>query len=222
MIRNRQRSIGIRKGIRGLLLPWICWSLIASCGRPEFLTGIGTGGKYLQGKEEITRRRGGDIDKAIVSLEKVVLEDPTYKDSLTLLGRAYYMKTRYPAAFQILQRAVAVNPEDEIGWMVLGITQLRLGDEERGVKSLQGGVTLFYKVSTTGYRGFRYWDRAGKVKAATNRAAFVLRPGFEASREEKIKAIETLLALIDQEEWHLTMEKEMDFRREIDGVGERR
>jgi len=221
MIRNRQRSIGIRKGIRGLLLPWICWSLIASCGRPEFLTGIGTGGKYLQGKEEITRRRGGDIDKAIVSLETVVSTDPTYKDSLTLLGRAYYMKTRYPAAFQILQRAVAVNPEDEIAWMVLGITQLRLGDEERGLKSLQGGVTLFYKVSQKGYRGYRNWDRTGKVKAATNRAALGLRKEFEASKEEKIKAIETLLVLIDSEEWHLSMEQIDDFRREVGGVGER-
>lgn len=221
MFRKSEKRIGIRDGIQGFLLPWIFWSLIASCARPEFLAGIGTGGKYLQGKEEITRRRGGDIDKAIVSLETVVLEDPTYKDSLTLLGRAYYMKTRYPEAFQILQRAIAVNSKDEIAWMVLGVTQLRLGDEERGLKSLQGGVTLFSQVSNKGYRGYRYWDRAGKVKAATNRAAFVLRSGFETSKEERIRVTEILLALIDQEEWQLSMEKDTDIRREIDGVGGR-
>jgi tetratricopeptide (TPR) repeat protein len=195
--------------------------LVAACGRPEILTGVGTGGRYLQGKEEVTRRRGGNLDKAIISLETVVKEDPTYKDSLTLLGRAYYMKQRYQDAFQILQRALAVNPEDEIAWLVLGITELRIGDDEKGLQALQGGITLFSKVSQRGYKGFRYWDRSGRVKTAARRCVLVLRSGFEGKKEERIQTVENLLAAIDAEEWQLSTEQEQDFRRLDRGVGGR-
>jgi tetratricopeptide (TPR) repeat protein len=195
--------------------------LIGACGRPEVLSGVGTGGKYLQGREEITRKRGGNFDKAIVSLETVVQQDPTYKDSLTLLGRAYYMKQRYHDAFQILQRALAVNPEDEIAWIVLGITQLRIGDDERGLESLQGGITLFSKVSQRGYRGFRYWDRAGRVRTAARRAVIVLRPGSEGKKEDRIKTVENLLGAIDEEEFNLSVEEAQDTRRQLDGAGGR-
>jgi tetratricopeptide (TPR) repeat protein len=193
--------------------------MFAACSRPQVLSGIGTGGKYLQGKEEITRRRGNNYDKAIVSLESVVLENPTYRDSLTLLGRAYYKKERYPDAFQILQRALAVNSEDEIAWLVLGITQYRLNDVDKGLPTLQGGLTLFSKVSERGYRGFRYWDRAGKVKTALRRAVVTVRKGTEAKKEDTIQSIENLLAAVDEEEFNLRMESEQDIRREIDGVG---
>jgi tetratricopeptide (TPR) repeat protein len=211
----------LRGTLLGLYIFLFCLTSIPGCSRPQFLSGIGTGGKYVQAKEEITRRRGGDFDKAIVSLENVVLENPTYKDSLTLLGRAYYKKQRYPDAFQILRRALAVNPEDEIAWLVLGITQFRLDDNEKGLQSLQGGLTLFSKVSQKGYRGFRYWDRAGKVRTAARRAVLVVQKGTEAKKEETIQSIENLLALVDEEEWNLQMEGAQDLRREIDGVGSR-
>ncbi len=197
----------------------LCLLLFGACSRPEILSGIGTSGKYVQGKEEVTRRRGNNYDKAIVSLETVVLDNPTYKDSLTLLGRAYYKKERYPDAFQILQRALAVNPEDEIAWLVLGITQYRLNDVEKGLPTLQGGLTLFSKVSERGYRGFRYWDRAGKVRTATRRAVLMVRKGTEAKKEDTIQSIENLLAVVDEEEFNLRMESEQDVRREIDGLG---
>lgn len=188
-----------------------------ACGRPEILSGIGIGGKYLQGKEEITRRRGGDVDKAIASLEAVVLENPTYKDSLTLLGRAYYKKQRFRDAFQVLQRALTVNADDEIAWLVVGITQFRLNDDEKGLQTLQGGLTLFGKVSESGYKGFRYWDRAGRVKAATRAAVFIVRKGFEGKKEDMIQSIENLLAAVDLEEWNLMLESEIDVRREMGG-----
>jgi len=75
---------------------------------------LGIGGSYLGGRDEFLEGRGRNMDKAVVALETVVREDPTYKDSLTLLGRAYYRKGRYEDARQILKRALAVNNEDEI------------------------------------------------------------------------------------------------------------
>jgi len=182
---------------------------IPGCSRPAFLVGIGTGGRYSEAREEISRRRGGNVDKAILNLETVVREDPTYKDSLTLLGRAYYIKGRYGDARLILQRALAVNNEDEIAWMVLGITQLRLGENDKGLETLRGGLTLFSKNSVEGYRGFTYWDRAGKVKIALRRAIFVARKGLE-EKENLIRSMENFLAVVDEEEWNLVIERPID------------
>lgn len=178
----------------------IALPFVLSCSRPAFLAGIGTGGKYLEARDNITRKRGGDIDKAIVNLETVVREDPLYKDSLTLLGRAYYMKARYEDARLILERAVVVDKEDEIAWLVLGIAQLRLGQDEKGLATVQGGITLFSKISVDGYKRYQFWDRAGKVKTVLRRGIFVARKGLE-DKENLIRSVENLLAAIDEEEW---------------------
>jgi tetratricopeptide (TPR) repeat protein len=161
---------------------------------------FGVGGRYLEGKQEVTKGRRGDVDKAIVALEDVVRQDPTYQDSLTLLGRAYYQKGRYRDAFEILRRASAVNPEDEIAWIALGLTQLRLGDDQRGLETLKGGVTLLNKVSKDGYKGIGFWDKSGSVRMAIRQSSFLLIKEVEA-KEKIITSGEILLARIDDEIW---------------------
>lgn len=159
---------------------------------------FGIGGRYLEGKHEVTNGRFGDVDKAILALEDVVRQDPTYQDSLTLLGRAYYKKGRYRDAFEILTRATAVNPQDEIAWIALGLTQLRLGDDQRGFETLKGGVTLLNKVSVDGYKGISFWDKNGSVRIAIRQSVFLLMKEAEA-KEKIISSGEVLLVRIDDE-----------------------
>jgi tetratricopeptide (TPR) repeat protein len=139
------------------------------------------------------------MDRAVSALESVVRDDPTYKDSLTLLGRAYYRQERFADAHVILQRAVAVNKDDEIAWMTLGITELRLNDNARGMESLKGAVTLLSKVSVSGYRGYKLWDTNNQVRTALRRCALSVSKGIE-SKEEIIRNTEGLLARMDEEE----------------------
>jgi len=139
------------------------------------------------------------MDRAVSALETVVRDDPTYKDSLTLLGRAYYRQERFADAHVILQRAVAVNKDDEIAWMTLGITQLRLNDNARGMESLKGAVTLLSKVAVAGYRGYKLWDINGQVRIGLRRCALSVSKGIE-SKEEIIRNTEALLARMDEEE----------------------
>ena len=160
---------------------------------------MGTGGRYLDAKAEVTKR-GGDLDKAISTLEYVVTQDPFYRDSVTLLGRAYYKKGRYQDALQVFTRAVAVNKEDEIAWIMLGLTQLRLGNDVRGFESLKGGLTLLSKASKDGYRGIEFWDKNGAVRIAIRSAAFAVTKGLE-NKQGAITTSETLLTRIDDEEW---------------------
>ena len=160
---------------------------------------FGVAGRYTEGREQFTRGRGGDMDKAVAALEAVVKEDPTYKDSLTLLGRAYYRKARYQDASQILQRALVVNKDDEIAWVTLGMAQLQLGDDQRGIETLKGGITLVSKVAVLGYRNYPEWDVKGGVRAAIRRSAFEITKGVEA-KQEILRSCDTLLSRMDDEE----------------------
>jgi tetratricopeptide (TPR) repeat protein len=160
---------------------------------------FGIGGRYNEGREQFTRGRGGDMDQAVSALEAVVKEDPMYRDSLTLLGRAYYRKERYQDAMQVLKRALLVNKEDEIAWLTLGMTQVRLGQDERGIETLKGAITLVSKVATRGYRGYPEWDVKGGVRSAISRTAFELTRGAEA-KDNILRACDTLFARMDDEE----------------------
>jgi tetratricopeptide (TPR) repeat protein len=172
-------------------------SFLSACSQniPRF----GIGGRYEEGRAQFLRGRGGDMDTAIVALESVVTQDPTYKNSLMYLGRAYYNKARFQDAFAVLQRAVVVDREDEQAWIALGLTQLRLGQNEKGIESLKGGITLANKVMVDGYHNYIYWDTRGLIRASLRRSAFLLVKGAE-EKENIIQNTDRMLALIDEEE----------------------
>jgi Tfp pilus assembly protein PilF len=160
---------------------------------------FGIGGHYLGGKEQFLQGRKGNMDRAIRELESVVREDPTYKDSLTLLGRAYYRKGRFEDAKQVLTRALAVNKEDAIAWVALALTQLRLGEDQKGLETFKGAITLLSKVSVAGYRGYPDWDSNHHVRSSIRRTVFLAKKGLD-EKKKLIRTVETLLVRIDDEE----------------------
>jgi tetratricopeptide (TPR) repeat protein len=188
LLANRTKLIGAI----GLL---VCLSGACTHHVPRF----GIGGRYEEGKAQFLLGRTGDMDVAITALEAVVKEDPKYNDSLTYLGRAYYRKGRYFDAFEILQRALAVNNEDEIAWISMGLTQLRIGQNDKGVETLKGGITLASRVMKNGYKNYYYWDTRGVIGAAIRRSAFLLAKGVD-ERNGIIEANDRLLALVDEED----------------------
>jgi tetratricopeptide (TPR) repeat protein len=194
----RERAFSWKKiSVIGCLLAFSYWPIF---GCMQALQGFGIGGRYLGGKEELTRR-GGNLNQAIAYLESVVRENPLYEDSLTLLGRAYYNKGRYGDAKQILQRALVVNKEDEIAWLVFGITQLRLGEDRAGLEAVKGGLTLLGKAMEDGYRGFPTWDPNRQVRSSLRRAIFLATKGLE-EKENLVRSIDSLIVRIDDEEWY--------------------
>jgi tetratricopeptide (TPR) repeat protein len=150
------------------------------------------------------------MDKAVVALEKVARENPTYKDTLTLLGRSYYRKARFEDAYAVLQRALAVKKDDEIAWLVLGAAQLRLNQNDKGLEAMRGGITLLSKASTNGYRDYPIWDSRGVVRGAIQRTAFLLARGPEA-KEEMLSSLNSLLSRIDDED---NYQRRETYRRE--------
>ncbi|MCY4439659.1 MAG: hypothetical protein OXE53_05570 [Deltaproteobacteria bacterium] len=170
----------------------------SGCSRPG---GIGVGGNYNDGVLELGKtQRGGNARKAIVHLEYVVRRNPRYKDSLTQLGRAYYYAGRYGSAFEVLKRAVALNSEDEIGWLVLGLTQMQRGKDDAGLDSFKGGLTLLAKATREGYREIpdEFWDTRGVVRRALRRSISLARKGV-AEKLQIIQSGELLLHRVDRE-----------------------
>jgi tetratricopeptide (TPR) repeat protein len=183
--------------MRVLLFFFALCPLLFSC---HAIPRMGVGGQYQEGKAQFLRGRGGNMDMAIVALESVVSQNPTYKDSLTLLGRAYYAKGRYQDAYQILQRALAVNPKDEVAWLVLGLTELRLGDDQRGLETLKSGITAVARLNTNSFTAeYPSWDYRGGIRAAIRRTVFLAQKGLE-EKDELIRSAETVLLRMDEEE----------------------
>ena len=191
----------------GFFLLWGCSHAI-----PRF----GVGGRYEEGKEQFLRGRGGDMDRAIVALESVAGEDPTYKETLTLLARAYYRKGKYEDALQVSRQALAVNKDDEIAWLVRGLTQLRLGDDEKGLETVKGAISLLSKLTANNYRGYSYWDKNGLVSVAIRRTVLSATKGLE-EKENLIRNAETLLVQIDEEEHFQRIEARQERRRDFGG-----
>ena len=173
--------------------------LLALIGCNHAIPRFGIGGRYEEGRDQFFRGKGGDMDRAVEALEYVVSRDPVYKDSLTYLGRAYYRKGRYQDAFAILQRAVALNKDNEVAWIALGLTQMRLGQNEKGLDSLKGGITLAHKAMVEGYHNHQNWDNRGVIRGALRRSAFLLAKGPE-EKENILQTNDRLLALVDDEE----------------------
>jgi tetratricopeptide (TPR) repeat protein len=184
---------------RGFISIFAIGLLSFSLACNHYVPRFGVGGRYEEGIEQFLRGRGGDMDTAVTALEYVVSQDPTYKKSLTYLGRAYYRKGRYQDAFAVLQRALAVDKDDELAWIALGLTQLRLGQIDKGLESLKGGITLANKVMVDGYHNFIYWDTRGLIHASMRRSAFLITKGPE-EKNNIIQNTDRLLALIDDEE----------------------
>jgi tetratricopeptide (TPR) repeat protein len=166
-------------------------------------------GKYTTGRSLLLKPRGVGVGEAIPYFEQIVQQDPFYKDTLGLLGRAYYHQGRYQDALQMLMRAVVVNSEDEIAWLTLGLTRLRLGDDEAGFENLKTGVALVNKLSKNGYRGYVRWDLNGVVRSAIRRTVLIITKDGLAQKEELIRSSELVLRRIDDEEATL----ESEFRR---------
>jgi tetratricopeptide (TPR) repeat protein len=196
-----------RHFLAGLWL--ICAGTFLISGCAHNIPRLGSGGRYQEGRDQFLRGRAGDMDTAVVALESVAKENPTYKDTLTLLGMAYYRKGRFQDAHAVLQRALAVNQQDEIAWLALGLAQLRLGQETKGLESLKGGITLLAQVSKQGYRDFEEWDSKGSVRASLRRSAFLAQKGLE-EKENLIRSTEQLIARTYDEEafWKVAARQE--------------
>jgi len=161
---------------------------------------LGLASKYKTARADLIKHGGRGLRTAVPLLEEIVQTDPFYLDTLTLLGRAYYQQKGYQDALQFLQRAVVVNKEDEIAWLALGLTQLRLGVDGEGLENFKRGLSLLINVSKGGYRDYEFWDRNGLVRHSIRRAIFRVQKDELRRKDLLIKSGELILRRMNEEE----------------------
>ncbi len=173
--------------------------------------------KYRLGKFFVMTQPKGRANDAIFLLAEVALENPAYKDTLRLLGTAYYWAEKYSEAFKLLSRSLIVIKEDEIAWLLYGLTQFRLGDEQMGIDSLKGGLSLLHERSQPGYLGLLNWDAQGLVKRDLHRAAIIVAQAELSRKAELIRVIEILILRVSVEASQDDRSKWISYNRPKDG-----
>jgi tetratricopeptide (TPR) repeat protein len=99
--------------------------------------------------------------------------DPLRESVLTYLGRAYYEQGNFSEARNVLEKALANNPDAHSARLYLGLALLRSGDQERGRREVESGLKGIYAalqgLATSPYRGI-FWDPQKKIRSEIQRA----------------------------------------------------
>jgi tetratricopeptide (TPR) repeat protein len=87
------------------------------------------------------------------------------------LGRADYVTERYAQARGELERALAIDKDDNVARLYLGLTFARMGDHVNGLKEIQSAMQGLYDWIMYVQEHFRYsygqfWDINGTIRAA--------------------------------------------------------
>jgi tetratricopeptide (TPR) repeat protein len=170
-----------------------------------------TGCASFQAKTELHHGRlallRGMPQTAVPHLEQATLLDgesvvsPLHVSAWTYLGRANYEAKKYPPARQALERAVALNNDDGLARLYLGLTLARESNAAAGHQEILGGlksldVTLNHIVYGTS--SGPYWDPSGTIRKELN-AAQVDLAAVQLRSEEMLARLEFLGVTIEQE-----------------------
>jgi len=136
---------------------------------------VQTGGDVDQGRQALF---AGNNQSALSYFQAAAQTDPNYvygtemrEGVLSYLGRAQYLTGNYPQARQTLERALAQHRGDNVARLYLGLTQVRLGDREAGLKNIQAGmngINSFLNYITTAFamEFGQFWDPSGAIRAS--------------------------------------------------------
>jgi tetratricopeptide (TPR) repeat protein len=120
----------------------------------------------------------GNNESALAYFQSAAQKDPNYVHGTALrqgiwsyVGRAEYANGRLPQAKESLERALAVNPEEPITRLYLGLTLARAGDRQRGLKEIEAGLKgiydwLEYITQTFRFSFGQYWDPSREIRSA--------------------------------------------------------
>ena len=88
------------------------------------------------------------------------------------LGRADCVTERYAQARQELEQALAINKDDNVARLYLGLTFARMSDRENGLREIHSAMQGLYDWLMYVQEHFRnsygqFWDINGTIRAAT-------------------------------------------------------
>ncbi len=147
-----------------------------------FLTLITSGCASFQVGQDFNSGRQafliGKNESALSYFQVVAQKDPNYtygvamrQGVLSYLGRAEYATGKLPEARQTLEKAIAVNQNEELARLYLGLTLAQSGDRQQALRQIEGGMKGLYdqiEYITQAGRGSYgdFWDTRGEIRSA--------------------------------------------------------
>ena len=148
-----------------------------------FLAGcasLQTGGEVQSGRQALLEGRN---EPALGYFYSAAQRDPDYvyatgsspkQGVWSYVGRSEYLTGRFPEAQKNLERAIASNRQEDIARLYLGLTLVREGDRQRGLKEIESGMrgidSFLNNISQTQrYSIGQYWDPDREIRSAIQR-----------------------------------------------------
>ena len=148
-----------------------------------FLAGcasLQTGGEVQSGRQALLEGRNA---AALGYFYSAAQRDPDYvyatgsspkQGVWSYVGRSEYLTGRFPEARKSLERAIASNRPEDIARLYLGLTLVREGDRQRGLKEIESGMrgidSFLNNISQTQrYSIGQYWDPDREIRSAIQR-----------------------------------------------------
>jgi len=202
-------------------LPWIClFGLLAGCAAYRVAGQVQTGRQALIMNEP---------ERALPYLLEAAETNPNYvyrsmdfhEGVWTYVGRAQYGTGRFKEARDSLERALALDPDDHLARLYLGLTLARTGDDARGFKEIERAMIgihewLDYMERTRPIEA--YWDPLREIRTAIQQELATL-PGKDFNRAQLIANAEWLGRRFEVEVDEVRGAERRDFNR---GIGRRR
>lgn len=120
----------------------------------------------------------GNNEAAVGYFHNAAEKDPSYvwggalrQGIWSYVGRAEYAAGRFPQARQSLEKAIAANKGEDIARLYLGLTLVRSGDRQAGLKEMEGGMKGIYDflewiTETHRFSFGQWWDPNLEIRKA--------------------------------------------------------
>jgi tetratricopeptide (TPR) repeat protein len=151
-----------------------CLILLALCTFLAGCTTMQTGSAFQAGRRALI---AGDDEAALASFQSVAESNPNFifttgsspRQSIwSFVGRAQYLTDQFPQARQSLERALSGDREENIARLYLGLTLIREGDRQRGLKEIESGMrgidSFLNNIQRTSVGQF--WDPNRDIRSA--------------------------------------------------------
>ena len=192
-----------------------------------FLSGCAS--YQISGQVESGRRAllANDPERALPYLLEAAKNDPNYvysydlfRESVwTYLGRSQYATKKYSEARQSLERALALDKDDHLARLYLGLTLTRLGDSDQGVKEIEAGMKGIHDwlEYTERARPFEaYWDPARDMRKTIEKD-LAGDAGREVGRDQLITDAEWVGKRLEEEVEYVRRDRRRPLERDFDG-----
>ena len=186
-------------------------TLIALCLSIVFFSGCAA---FQAGTDVDSGRRAfliGNNETALSHFQRAAQQDPNYVYGFALpqgvwsyVGRAEYVTGQYPQARQTLERALSLDKDADVARLYLGLTLVRDGERQRGLKEIEGGMKGLYdqiEYITQAHRWTygRFWDPRREIRSAIQGSLAMFSSGKDADLQSLIVDGEWLGKRVEEE-----------------------